>query len=117
MPPAPTQEAAPSAPRQARVDAPPKPLKTIKPDYPRNARQRGEEGDVGLEISINERGRVDSVSVVSSSGYAELDAAAVHAVQKARFMPAMAGRTAVSSTAHLTITFRITGARREDHRE
>ncbi len=84
-------------------------MKTIKPDYPREARQRGEEGDVGLEISIDARGRVETVSVVSSSGYADLDAAAVRAAQKARFNPAMAGRTAVAATARLTITFKITG--------
>ena len=38
------------APKQAKIDAPPKPHKAIKPDYPKGARQRGEQGDVVLEM-------------------------------------------------------------------
>ena len=41
------------APRQARLDAPPKPERNIRPDYPKGARQRGEQGDVVLEIRVN----------------------------------------------------------------
>ena len=96
------------APEQARVDAPPKPLKSIKPDYPKGARQRGEEGDVALELSINARGGVDSVTVVASSGFPELDAAALHAATKARFVPAKVGKNAISSVARITISFRLT---------
>ena len=94
---------------QARVDAPPKPLKNIKPDYPKGARQRGEEGDVALELAINARGGVESVTVVASSGFPELDAAAVRAAGKAHFTPARSGRIAIPSTARLTITFKLTG--------
>lgn len=96
------------APDQAKVDAPPRPLKTIRPDYPKGARQRNEEGDVALELSITEHGTVSSVSVVLSSGFADLDAAAVRAAERARFSPAKSGRKAISSTARMTITFRLT---------
>ena len=102
-------EIRPQAPKQARVDAPPEPLKSIKPDYPKGARQRGEEGDGALELAINARGGVDSVTVVVSCGYPELDAAAVRAAERARFMPAKSGRVPVPSTARLTITFKLTG--------
>ncbi len=95
------------APRQARVDAPPRPLKNIRPDYPRSARQHGDEGDVTLELSITERGTVSSVNVVSSSGHPELDAAAVRAVETARFSPAKSGPIAIPSTARITISFRL----------
>ena len=106
--PAPPSPPAPAvAPKQARVEAPPRLLKTIRPDYPKGPRQRGEEGDVGLEFSITPRGTVDSVTVYSSSGYAELDAAAVRAAKKARFSPAMEGRRAVSATARLVVSFRL----------
>ena len=96
------------APKQARVDAPPRPLKTIRPDYPEGARQRNEEGDVTLELAISAKGRVDSVTVVKSCGFAELDAAAVRAAQRARFTPAKSRSMAVAATARLTISFKLT---------
>lgn len=103
--------AAPSAPavapKQARVDAPPKPKRTIRPDYPRRARQRGEEGEVTLEICVDAEGRVDAVEVVGSSGFAELDEAAVRAARAARFTPARSGDRSVASTARLKLAFRL----------
>ena len=93
------------APKQARIDAPPKPLRTIKPDYPKGARQRGEEGDVVLELHVTAQGAVDEVKLVRSSGFGELDSAALRAARTARFTPAKRGRDAVASTARLTLTF------------
>lgn len=95
------------APRQARLDAPPKPKRNIKPDYPRGARQRGEQGDVVLEIRVNAEGAVDEVKVAVSSGFAELDAAAVKAAKAAKFSPARSGRDPVASTARLKLQFKL----------
>lgn len=95
------------APRQARVDAPPSPRKSIKPDYPKGARQRGEQGDVTLELHVTASGTVGDVTVVSASGYPELDEAAVRAVRAARFTPAKRGRQSVASMARITLTFRL----------
>lgn len=95
------------APRQARVDAPPRPRKSIKPDYPKGARLRGEQGDVQLEIEVTASGAVGEVKVVSSSGYPELDEAAVRAVKAAHFTPAKRGRQSVASTAKITLTFKL----------
>lgn len=95
------------APRQARVDAPPRPRKSIKPDYPKGARLRGEQGDVQLEIEVTASGAVGEVKVVSSSGYPELDEAAVKAVKAAHFTPAKRGRQSVESTAKITLTFKL----------
>ena len=109
-PPEPQEESVPlpeTAPKQAKIDAPPRPVKSIRPDYPKTARQRGEEGDVVLALSIDERGRVNRAEVAETSGFAELDAAAVRAAERARFVPAKSGRTSVSSTARITITFRL----------
>lgn len=93
------------APRQARLDAKPGLRRDIRPDYPRGARLRGECGDVTLEIEVAASGRAGDVKVVSSSGYAELDEAAVKAAKAARFTPARRGGRPVSSTARITITF------------
>ena len=95
------------APRQARLDAPPKPKRNIRPDYPRGARQRGEQGDVVLEIRVNADGTVDGVRVITSSGFAELDEAAVRAAKAAKFSPARSGRDPVASTARLKLQFKL----------
>ena len=99
--------APPAAPRQARLDAPPKPRRNIKPDYPKGARQRGEQGDVVLEIRVNAEGTVDGVKVAVSSGFVELDEAAIKAARAARFSPAQSGHDAVASTARLTLSFKL----------
>ncbi len=106
--PAPTAAPSPAvAPRQAKIDAPPKPRRSIRPEYPQGARQRGEQGDVVVEIRVNDRGAVDDVSIVSSCGFPELDNAAVRAAKSARFTPAKSGDKSVASTARLTLTFRL----------
>lgn len=95
------------APRQAKIDAPPKPRKAIKPDYPNGARKRGEEGSVVLEIFVGSDGSVRNVKVASSSGFAELDEASVRAAKGARFTPAKSGGGFVASTARLTLEFKL----------
>ena len=95
------------APQQARIDAPPRPKRSIRPVYPKGARQRGEQGNVTLEIRVNAKGTVDAASVVSSSGFAELDAAAVRAAKAAKFTPARSGDEAVASVARLTLSFKL----------
>ena len=105
--PPPSPPAPAVAPKQAKIDAPPKPHKTIKPDYPKGARQRGEQGDVVLEIRVNAAGIVDRVDIVSPSGFSELDEAAVRAARTARFTPAKSGGSPVASTARLTLSFKL----------
>lgn len=108
LPPTASAPAAP-APSQARVavDKPPVPRRRIKPEYPKGARQRGEEGDVTLELDVSPNGMVDDVQIVASCGFAELEQAAIQAVKRARFTPARRGGAAVPATARLTLTFRL----------
>lgn len=95
------------APRQARIDAPPRPRRSIRPEYPKGARQRGEQGDVTLEIRVGAGGEVEEAKVVVTSGFAELDAAAVKAAKAAKFTPAKSGRDAVASMARLKLSFKL----------
>ena len=97
------------APSQARiaVDKPPIPRRRIKPEYPRGARERGEEGDVTLELDISESGTVNDVRIIASCGFAELEQAAIQTVKHARFTPARRGNSKVPATARLTLTFRL----------
>jgi len=96
-----------AAPRQARIDAPPSPKRTIRPDYPKGARQRGEQGAVVLEIHVDAEGAVHAAKVAVSSGFAELDEAAVRAAEKAKFRPAKSGGKSVASTARLKLDFKL----------
>jgi len=98
---------APAAPRQAHVDAPPSPKRPIRPDYPKGARQRGEQGEVTLEIHVDAEGAVSEAKVVVSSGFAELDEAAVRAVRKAKFRPAKSDKKAVASVARIKLDFKL----------
>lgn len=101
------QSAPREAPKQARVDVQPRSKKKIKPVYPDGARRRGEEGDVVVEISVDERGDVADVRVVASSGFKDLDEAARKAAKSAKFIPARHGTRPVASVGRLTISFKL----------
>lgn len=91
--PVPAAETAPDAPVQAAAQDLPtsvqRPIATPQPDYPRASMRRGEEGEVVLRVVVGSNGRVDSVEIVSSSGHRRLDRAAVAAVRRWRFEPAL----------------------------
>jgi TonB family protein len=59
------------------------------PSYPDDAVRRREHGDVILVIHVSPAGVASGVDVVQSSGSASLDRAAVTAVMRWRFHPAM----------------------------
>ena len=104
----PSQPSPPSPPSQltqARIDAPPKAVRAIRPDYPRGARQRGEEGNVVVEVEIGADGRCADARVVESSGFMELDAAALKAAKAAKFAPAQSSGRPVATVARLKLSF------------
>jgi protein TonB len=58
-------------------------------DYPPQAMQRGEQGQVGFELDVSPQGRVVRCRVTQSSGSALIDAATCRImVARARFSPA-----------------------------
>lgn len=58
------------------------------PNYPANSARNGDTGTVGLALLIAPDGRVADSRVTSSSGFRELDRAAVAALSSCRFKPA-----------------------------
>ena len=58
------------------------------PNYPANAARNGDTGTVGLALLIAPDGRVTDSKVTSSSGFRELDRAAVAALSMCKFKPA-----------------------------
>ena len=92
---------------QAGAETPPKPLVPIRPDYPKLSRSRGEEGDVVLSIHVGATGVAERVDVAVSSGFPDLDNAAVDAARAARFAPAKNGGKPIASIARLKLSFKL----------
>lgn len=90
------------------TDARPRYRENRSPVYPGTARQRGYEGDVLIAAEVRADGRVGSVRVRRSSGYASLDAAALDAVRVWRFEPARRLGIAVAAWVEIPIRFQLT---------
>lgn len=80
------------------------------PEYPLQAQQHGEQGDVLLSIHVLPNGAADSVSVTQSSGYAILDEAAAKAVWNWRFQPSTLSGRPVPSVIPYRIHFSLQDA-------
>jgi protein TonB len=98
-PPAPT----PAAVVAARFDA--DYLHNPKPVYPALSRRMNEEGKVLLKVRVSTQGTALDVAISKSSGFSRLDAAAVDAVTRWRFVPARRGDEAIDSSVIVPITF------------
>jgi len=84
-------------------------LSKVDPSYPSDARQAGLEGTAVLRVQILANGRPGEISVSRSTGHSSLDAAAVAAVAKWRFVPAKdrdSGKTVACYTS-LPVSFRL----------
>jgi periplasmic protein TonB len=60
----------------------------VRPDYPAKAARNGDTGTVGLALLIGVDGKVSDSKVERSSGFKELDRAAVAALSMCKFKPA-----------------------------
>lgn len=69
--------------------------------YPAEAQKRHEEGVTKVRIDTDATGLLTNASVLASSGSAQLDAAALECVKKARFAPAMRGGVPISSVSEI----------------
>jgi TonB family protein len=63
----------------------------------------GEQGRTQLSVCVTEQGRVQSVSVVGSSGSSRLDDAAAKWLRNAKFSPAVAGGKPTAMCGHNVI--------------
>ncbi len=77
------------------------------PDYPMSARRRGHEGLVLLEVSLTPAGRPERIELAESSGWRSLDRAALEAVERWRFEPAMENGAPVAAVLRLPVRFRL----------
>ena len=80
-----------------------------RPRYPQVARTRGHEGRVLIRVSVLGDGRVGSAAVSRSSGHGSLDRAALKAVKRWRFEPALRAGRPVTATLTVPVVFRLEG--------
>jgi len=81
-------------------------LNRVSPKYPMLARRLGAEGVVKLKLFIDEKGNLTDIKVVNDPGNG-LTEAAIDAIKKSTFSPAMQNSINVSSVAILNINFRL----------
>ena len=107
-PPPPPPPAPPAAPRPTEPVATsrPQPVSSPAPRYPAQALRRGEQGTVMVAAEVGPDGVPSSVSVARSSGSRLLDRAAVDAVKRWRFRPAMADGRPTTGEVQVPINFR-----------
>ena len=106
------QQASPAP--QSPPQAPPAPqgetrgpvtVRQSQPSYPRALERKGIGGKVSVMINVDPKGRVTSAAVNRSSGHDELDNAAITAVKKWRFKPALKNGNSIASKTAVEIVF------------
>lgn len=102
----PASVAPPVAVPSARVEAMPL-ADNHPPEYPANERALGREGDVLVRVELDERGDVIDVALARPSPWAGLNRAALRAVRKWRFTPAVEGGLPVASELEVPVVFRL----------
>jgi protein TonB len=85
-----------------------RPEVSCTPVYPRVSRRRGEKGTVVVSLTVTTDGKAEQVAIMQSSGYSLLDQAALNAVRKSRFKPAMRNGKAIDSSLELPFDFKLT---------
>jgi periplasmic protein TonB len=75
--------------------------------YPPSSRENEEAGTVVLRVLIDEMGQPQSIKIHKSSGFVNLDKAAVTAIQKARFKPPTLDGQPTAGYAQIPLTFEL----------
>jgi protein TonB len=79
----------------------------LTPPYPESARRQGIQGTTLLRFEVLATGRVGRIAVDRSAGHADLDRAAIEAVQQWRFEPALRGPEPVTVWVTLPVHFEL----------
>lgn len=83
-------------------------LSNAAPRYPYLARRQSQEGRVVLRVQVTADGAAAAVRLRQSSGYRLLDEAAVEAVKKWRFVPAIRAGAPVAGSVDVPVSFKLT---------
>jgi protein TonB len=83
------------------------PISSIRPRYPTTALRNNQEGWVDVQYTVNADGSVSNISVVSAEPRHVFDNAAIDALRRAKFSPAMRNGTATASQQQKRIEFKL----------
>jgi TonB family protein len=83
---------------------PPKVVHTLMPSYPEELRQKGIQGQVGLQVAISKQGEVTEVRVVNPL-HPYLDFAAVQALRQWTYEPALQNGEPIPVLRDITVIF------------
>ena len=90
-------------------DDPPVPLTPIRPKYPEIAQEAGIEGTVFIQAFIDKKGRVIETTIIKGIPNTGLDEAAIEAIRKTRFRPAIQRERAVGVWISIPVNFKLKG--------
>ncbi len=83
------------------------PVEAIVPVYPFRARKKGFEGTVTLEVVVSDTGIPVSCQILNSSGFTDLDNAAVKTISASLFYPGTVDGEVIQSTLRVLIKFQL----------
>ncbi|RDS79358.1 energy transducer TonB [Dyella monticola] len=86
------------------------PISTIRPRYPTSALRNNQEGWVDVQYTVNADGSVSNVQVLGAEPRHVFDNAAVDALRRAKFSPAMRDGVATASQQQKRIEFKLSAA-------
>ena len=92
---------------EAEIFFPPTVIGDMKPVYPQAAVSKGLEGDVVIQLYVDERGNLIRTEIKHSSGHRLLDRAAVREAEKCSFRPGRRNGIAVGGSMTVEIQFRL----------
>jgi periplasmic protein TonB len=75
--------------------------------YPKEAQRAGEEGTVLLNVYVTWSGKPQKIDVAASSGYRDLDNAAVETAANWRYVPALHDGDTASDWASVQVVYRL----------
>ena len=82
-------------------------LQPLRPEYPRDAVQKGVEGWVELSFIVTASGKPINIRATGASPAGVFDKAAVAALQRARYRPLSTTDESVTRQANLRVSFRL----------
>ena len=91
----------------SRINRAPEPIARIQPEYPTQALRNHEEGTVLVRVNVDANGMATNPEVVNRSGSRELDRAAMDAVRRWQFKPALKDGKAIASAVEVPVEFKL----------
>ena len=82
----------------------------VDPVYPAGSRRDGEQGSGMFRVLVDQNGRPTDVQVLKSSGFPRLDEAAMAAIRKWAFKPAIQNSQPVQSWTRVAVSFKLENA-------